>query len=152
MKKKIAERVLEHKIHNDLILNFDQTPLGFTCPAKTTFTEKKVETVPIGNLDDKHQITGTFVVNLSGEFLPIQLIYTGKTDLCHPKVEFPKGFDITHSPNHWANKGIAMSLLKKIVFPFVNKKRESLSLSKDEKLCSFLTYSKGKQYQQSMIY
>ena len=91
-KKNIAEKVLEHKIHNDLILNFDQTPLGFSCPAKTTFTEKNAETVPIRNLDDKRQITGTFVVNLSREFLPIQLIYTGKTDLCHPKVEFPKSF------------------------------------------------------------
>ena len=29
--KKIAEKVFEHKIYNDLILNFDQTPLGFTC-------------------------------------------------------------------------------------------------------------------------
>ena len=102
-------------------------------PVKTTFTERNAETVPIGNLDDKRQITGTFVVNLSGEFLPIQLIYTGKTDLCHPKVEFPKVFDITHSPNHWANKEIVMSLLKKIAFPCVNKNRESLSLSKDAK-------------------
>ena len=99
-KKKIAEKNFEHKIHNDLILNFDQTALGFTSPAKTTFTEKNAETVPIANLDDKRQITGTLVSNLSGEFLPIQLIYTGKTDLCHPKVEFTKGFDITHSPNH----------------------------------------------------
>ena len=63
-KKKIAEKVFKHKIHNDLILNFDQTPLGFTCPAKITFTEKNAETVPIGNLDDKRQITGTFVVKL----------------------------------------------------------------------------------------
>ena len=146
------EKVFEHKIHIDLILNFDQIALGFTCPAKTTFTEKNAETVPIENLDDKHQITGTFVVNLSGEFLTIQLIYTGQTDLCHPKVQFPKGFDITHSPNHWANKETVISLLKKIVFPFVNKKRESLSLSKDAKALLTLTYSKGKQHQQSMIY
>ena len=88
-KKKITEKVFEYKIHNDLILNFDQISLGFTCPAKTTFTEKNAEIVPTGNLDDKRQITDTFVVNLSGEFLTIQLIYTGKTDLCHPKVEFP---------------------------------------------------------------
>ena len=142
-KKKIAEKVFEYKIHNDLILNFDQTPLGFTCPAKTTFTEKNPETVPIGNLDDKRQIAGTFVVNLSGEFLPIQLMYTGKTDLCHPKVEFPKGFDITHSPNHWANKEIVMSLLKKIVFPFVNEKRERLSLSKDAKALLIFDVFKG---------
>ena len=142
-KKKIAEKVFKHKIHNDLILNFDQTALGFTCPAKTTFTEKNAETVPIGNVDDKRQITGTFVVNLPHEFLPIQLIYTGKTDLCHQKVEFLKGFDITHSPNHWANKEIVMSPLKKIVFPFVNKKYESLSLSKDAKALLIFDVFKG---------
>ena len=142
-KKKIVEKVFEHKIHNDLILNFDQTPLGFTCPAKTTFTEKNAETAPIGNLGDKRQITGTFVVNLSGEFLPIQLIYTGKTDLCHAKGEFPKGFDITHSPNHWANKEIVMSLLKKIVFLFVNKKLESLRLPKDAKALLIFDVFKG---------
>ena len=65
------------------------------------------------------------------------------TDLCHPKVEFPKGFDITHSPNHWANKEIVMSLLKKIVFRFVNKKRESLSLSKDAKALLIFYVFKG---------
>ena len=70
-------------------------------------------------------------------------MYTGKTDLCHPKIEFPKGFDITHSPNHWANKEIVMSLLKKIVFPFINKKCESLSLSKDEKSLLIFDVFKG---------
>ena len=34
-KKKIAEKVFQHNIPKDLILNFDQTPLGFACPAKT---------------------------------------------------------------------------------------------------------------------
>ena len=47
--KKIAEKDFEHNVHNDLILNFDQAPLRFTCPAKTTFTEKNAETVPVGN-------------------------------------------------------------------------------------------------------
>ena len=70
-KKKIAEKGFQHNVPKDLILNFDQTLLWFTCPAKTTFTDRNSETVPIGNLDDKRQITGTFIVNLSGEFLPI---------------------------------------------------------------------------------
>ena len=38
--EKNCRKGFQHKIHNDLILNFDQTPLGFTCPAKTTFMEK----------------------------------------------------------------------------------------------------------------
>ena len=132
-KKKIAKKVFQHNIPKDLILNFDQPPLGLTCPAKTTFTDRNSETVPIGNLDNKRQITGTFVVNLSGEFLPIQLIYTGTTDLCHPKVNFPTGFDVTHSANHWANEEKYISLLNKIVFPFVQKKRGSLNMANDSK-------------------
>ena len=82
-----------------------------------------------GNLDDRRQITATFVVNLSGEFLPIQLIYTGTTGLGHPKVNFPTGFDV----NHWANEEKVISLLNKIVFPFVQKKRESLNMANDSK-------------------
>ena len=71
-----------------MILNFDQTPLGFTAPRKSTFTGKGVHSVPIANVDDKHQITATFCVNTVGDFLPVQLIYGGVTDKCHPKVNF----------------------------------------------------------------
>ena len=62
--------------------------------------QKLTNCLSIGNLDDKRQITGTFVVNLSGEYLPIQMVYTGTTDLCHPKVNFPTGFDVIPSANH----------------------------------------------------
>ena len=127
-KRNIAEIVLEHKIDKSLILNFDQTPLGYTSPAKVTFTEFRASSVPIANLDDKRQITGTFTVSLNGEFLPIQLIYAGTTDNCHPKVSFPPGFDVTHSPKHWSNEDLVMSHLKKIVFPHLKKKKEELGL------------------------
>ena len=30
------------------------------------------------NSKDQHQIAGTFTANISGEFLPAQLIYTGQ--------------------------------------------------------------------------
>ena len=39
-KRKIAQTVPDHNIHNDMILNIDQTPLGFTAPNKTTYTER----------------------------------------------------------------------------------------------------------------
>ena len=84
-KKKIAEALYEHKIPSDLILSFDQTLLGFASLSKTTFTERNSPIVPIANSDDKHQITGTFTVNLWGKFLHMQLIYTGTTKLYHPK-------------------------------------------------------------------
>ena len=118
-KRKIANTIFEHHIHNNMILNFDQTTLGFTAPNKATFTERGAHSVPIANVDDKREITGTFCVNISGEFLPIQLIYTGVTDRCHTKVKFPESFHINHSSNHWSTEPIVIEYLKKIIFPYL---------------------------------
>ena len=51
--------------------------------------------------EKKKQITGTFAVSMTGDFLPMQLTYEGKTPRCLPKdVEFLKEFDVTFTPNH----------------------------------------------------
>ena len=105
-KRKIANAIFEHKIQKEMILNFDQTG-------------KWDHSVPIANVDDKRQITATFCVNIVGDFLPVQLIYGGVTDKCHPKVKFPELFYITHSQNNWSNEDIVMEYLKKIIFPYV---------------------------------
>ena len=52
----------------------------------------------VGGLNDKRQITATLTVTLSGEFLLLQLLYTGKTSRCHPSYDFPGSFDIFHTP------------------------------------------------------
>ena len=92
--KEIAKAVFEHKTPSDFILSFDQTPfLGFASPLEATYKKGNSR---IANSDNKRQITGTFTVNLLGKFLPIQLNYARTTNLCHPKVKFLSGFDITH--------------------------------------------------------
>ena len=48
--------------------------------------------VAVAGLRDKRQITATFADTLSGAFLPMQLLYQGKTDRCHAKFAFPDGF------------------------------------------------------------
>ena len=53
---------------------------------------------------DKHSITVTFVVNLTGNFLPMQLICSGKTDRCIPNVVFPKRLSVSVSPKHYSNE------------------------------------------------
>ena len=87
-KRKIANVIFEHKIQKGMILNFDQTALGFISLNKSTFTGKEVHSVPIANVDDKRQITATFCLNIVGNFLPLQLIYGGSTDKLYPKVKF----------------------------------------------------------------
>ena len=48
---------------------------------------KRVELVGI---DDKRQITAVFAGTMGGHFLPIQLIYKGKTSKCLPSVDFQR--------------------------------------------------------------
>ena len=89
-------------------------------------------------------ITGAFCVSLKGDFLPLQLIYAGKTDLCHPKnVKFPKGFRVTHTENHWSNETVHMEYLKKNIFPYIENIRKSLSVRKDQKALLIFDVFKG---------
>ena len=48
---------------------------------------KSVEVVGTG---DKHQITAVFSGTIQGAFLPVQVIYAGKTRRCHTGNEFNK--------------------------------------------------------------
>ena len=48
--------------------------------------------------DDKQQLTAVFGESMAGHFLPIQLIYQGKTQWCVSKVKFPADW-LTFSEN-----------------------------------------------------
>ena len=52
---------------------------------------------------------------MSGEFLPVQVIYEGKTKRCLRKYTFPASFDATFSENHWSNTEKSLSSFNKIV-------------------------------------
>ena len=39
---------------------------------------------------------------MTGKFLPVQVIYEGRTYRCLPNLEFPKCFNVTYSANHWS--------------------------------------------------
>ena len=142
-KRKIANAIFEQKTQKEMILNFDQTALGFTAPNESTFTGKGVHSVPIANVDHKRQITASFCVNIVGDFLPVQLIYRGITDKCHPKVKFPESFHITHSQNHWSNEDIVIEYLKKIIFPYIRSTGQALKLPENQKALLIFSVFKG---------
>ena len=100
--KFIATVACDHDIPSGLIINLDQTPLSYGSPGKYSF--KVGENVPIKGSNDKRQITATFSSSAKGKFLPMQLIYTGKTKVCLPNVEFPRNFRVTCTENHWSNQ------------------------------------------------
>ena len=77
-------------------------------------------------------------------FLPMQLIYAGKTDRCHPNGIF----NITHTLNHWSCEKSAIEYLEKVVFPYLSKKREQLKMQKNKKALLIFDVFKGQTTQQ----
>ena len=117
--RNISTIVEDHDIPKDLILNLYQTPLSYVSPGKYIFNPKGAKTIPIKGVDGKRQITATFSSSMTGSFLPIQLIYEGKTRRCLPNYDLPKGFNVTYSPNHWSNTGKSVELFQKVIFPYL---------------------------------
>ena len=100
----------------------------------------------IAGKDDKRQITAVLAGTMSGEFLPPQLVYEGKTRRCIPKVSFPSGWGVTYTDNHWCNESTMKDYIHKIILPYVQKKRQELKLSFDYllKFCvNFLTVERS---------
>ena len=139
----IANAIIEHDIPDDLVINLDQTPLSYVSPGKYTMHQKGEKHVPINGLDDKRQITGTFAVSMKGNFLPIQVIYQGKTKRCLPKFEYPKSFDVTYSVNHWSNTEKSVDFFEKIVFPYLEKVKKEKGYPKEQKSLVIFDTFKG---------
>ena len=88
----IVNAIEKWDIHPDLVVNFDQTPSKLVPVGRSTLAKRNSTNVTITGSSDKRTIAATFAVSLSGDSLPLQLIYGGKTTPSLPKYEFPKSF------------------------------------------------------------
>ena len=98
--EEIHELVKWFNIPKELVINIDQTPLPFVLVSSYTMEEKGNQRAPVAGTTDYHQITVTFGVSLSGDFLPIQLLYQSKTKRSQPTYPFPREFHVTQTEHH----------------------------------------------------
>ena len=125
--RNISALVSEHDILPSLIINIGQTPLSYVNTGKYTFSFKGAKNTPIKCVDDKPQITATFAVSCTREFLSIQLIYAGKTERNLPKYSFPPSFSLTFTENHWSNTEKSAEFFKEVIFPYLEHTKRSKS-------------------------
>ena len=85
-----------------------------------------VKRVEVAGANDKRLITAIYCGSLTGDFLPLQVIYQGKTPRCHPRFQFPSDWDITHAPKHWSTEETMVQYIHNIIIPYVESKRETL--------------------------
>ena len=81
-------------------MNWDHTPISVVLSTPWSMVKKGSKSIEVAALNDKHIVTAPLTVTMSGTFLPIQILYQGKTDRCHPTYKFPDDFEIYHTHNH----------------------------------------------------
>ena len=75
----IYTTVIMEDIPCELITNWDHTALHYVPVSSWTMEKKGSTRVPIAGIDDKRQVTTILAGSLTGDFLPPQVIYQGKT-------------------------------------------------------------------------
>ena len=120
----IKHSMLMDEIPPKLVINFNQTGIHYIPVSSWSMEMEGAKRVKVVGKDDKCQITAIFGISMSGDFLPIQLVYQGKTTKCLPSFDFPPSWDITFSDNHWSNEQIVLSYFEKVIFPYLQKKKE----------------------------
>ena len=109
---------MERGTHPSLIADHDQTLLIYVSHGKYTFNFRGEMNVPIKEVNDE-QITGTFSGTIKGNFLPIHLIYQGKSNHCFLKHKHPASVSdqfyrkplVLYWQIHWIFQGDYLSLL-----------------------------------------
>ena len=99
----IVTIVEKYEIPHSLIMNLDQTPLKYIPAMNHTMAKQSSKSVSIAGSSDTCNITGTFTIVLNDHFLPMQLIYGGKTKQNLPRFKFPNGFSLSCNPRHFNN-------------------------------------------------
>ena len=124
-----VEAVTEmEEIPGNLVINWDQTGIHYVPVSSWTMAKEGSKRVEIMGVDDKRQITAVFGGTATGDFLPPQLIYKGKTSKSLPSVAFPSDWHITFTENHGSNEKAMVDYLEKILFPYIERKRKELKL------------------------
>ena len=66
-------------------------------------------------------ITLTFSVTLNGTFLPMHIIYGGKTKKCLSRgVKFPSTFSLSSNPKHYINEKEVLKYLDEIIITYID--------------------------------
>ena len=116
--------VENYEIPHSLIMNLDQTPLKYIPAMNHTMAKQNSKSVSIAGSSDKCSIIGTFTITLNGHFLPMQLIYGGKTKQSLPSFKFPDGFSLSCNPNHFSNAMESIKQINEIIITYVQSQRK----------------------------
>ena len=144
----IDKCIKKHKIPPEFVLNADQTPSSYVSVGRMTMAEKNSQSVPIKRLTDKRNISLTFVISLAGDFLPMQVVYQGKTKASLPRnFLFPKKCCLPQNPKHYPNEEETLKLIDSIINSYLVQTRQQLNLPPTQKAILIWDVFRGQKTQ-----
>ena len=113
----------------------DQTPSKYVNTSKVTMAAKNTKHVAIKGGADKRAITITVIQSLSGEMLPFQIIYKGKTKRSLPRSasKDKHNFLFSFNTSHWSNEKETLRLINSFLAPHIKEVKRDLGLPDDQK-------------------
>lgn len=139
----VVDLVKMEDVPAELIFNWDQTGLNLVPASPWTMASKGSKRIEMKGLNDKRQITAVFCGTILGDFLPLQLIYGGKTNRCHAQYSFPSDWHITHSDNHWSNEATMLSYIEQVIVPYVDSARDRCDVDESQAAVAIFDHFKG---------
>ena len=107
--------VEKNSIPASLAININQTPLKYAPVSSRKMAAQNSKHVHVAEFTYKQAIAGTFDITLSANFLPMQLIYDGKTAQSFPKFKFLETLTSSVNPKHFTNTEEPLKLLEEII-------------------------------------
>ena len=129
----IIDKVLQHNIPDELIINVDQTASKLGATNNITMAAKEEKHISRTGTTDKRAITVTLSQSLDDCMLPFQLIFTGQTERSLPDFTFPYGFCFTFNQKHWSNKTETIRLIEDLLVLYIEKVKGEKALTQSQK-------------------
>ena len=121
MAKRIAAHMEMHSVHPSLVINLDQTGVKLVPSSTWTYEKCNSSSVAVVGAEDKRQITACIASSLTGELLPLQLIFEGKTERSLPErtaASIASLCHLTFSDNHWSSQKTMQQYVSEIIMPY----------------------------------
>ena len=107
----IVTTIENKKIPKSLVINLDETLSKYVPGCNKTLAPKGVKNVSIAGSTDKRTITATFSITMDSQFLPMQIMYGGKTSKSIPRISFPDGFLVSANRKHYSNEDESLQMM-----------------------------------------
>jgi hypothetical protein len=128
---RVAATIRLCKIFPEMVVNADQTGVLFFSEYTRTYEKRGVRRVKINTTaNNKQQVTAMLATSASGNLLPPQVIFAGKTVRCLKDIKDVVStfstWNITWSPSHWSTTETMVLWVEKILVPYYDQQRRIL--------------------------